>query len=181
MSRLVILDRDGVINEDSPAFIKSLSEWIPLPGSLDAIARLKKAGFVVAVATNQSGIARGLFDEDTLATMHARLEQLLAERGCALDMIVWCPHGPDDGCDCRKPQPGLYHRIASETGLPLEEAIVIGDSRRDIEAAERVGARALLVLTGKGRDTLEGGGLPDDTLVFADLASAADAVIAGTI
>ena len=106
---------------------------------------------------------------------------LLAERGCTLDIIVWCPHGPDDGCDCRKPQPGLYHRIASETGFPLEDAVVIGDSRRDIEAAVQVGARPVLVLTGKGRDTRDSGNLPDDTLVFADLASAADAVIAGAV
>lgn len=181
MSRLVILDRDGVINEDSPDFIKSLSEWVPLPGSLDAIARLKKAGFVVTVATNQSGIARGLLDEETLAAMHARLAALLAERGCALDMIAWCPHGPDDDCGCRKPRPGLYRRIARELGLPLGGALVIGDSRRDIEAAERVGARPVLVLTGKGLATRDSGDLPDDTAIFADLASAADAVIAGTI
>ncbi|WP_287918425.1 HAD-IIIA family hydrolase, partial [Tibeticola sp.] len=111
-SRLVILDRDGVINADSDAYIKSAEEWQPLPGSLDAIARLKAAGWRVAVATNQSGLARGLFDRAALDAMHQKFADLLAERGAAVDLIVWCPHGPDAGCDCRKPRPGLLHRIA---------------------------------------------------------------------
>lgn len=179
--RLVILDRDGVINQDSPDYIKSLAEWIPIPGSLDAIARLRKAGIVVAVATNQSGIARGLFDEDALGAMHARLAALLAERGCALDMIAYCPHGPDDNCDCRKPRPGLYHAISRELQMPLRGAVIIGDSLRDLEAAEAVGARPVLVLTGKGRATRDHGGLPSGTVVLDDLATAVDALIAGDL
>ena len=176
--RLVILDRDGVINEDSPDYIKSLDEWIPIPGSLDAIARLKQAGFAVAVATNQSGVARGLFDADALAAMHARLEGLLADRGCALDLIVYCPHGPDDGCDCRKPRPGLYHEISRKLRMPLRDAVIVGDSLRDLEAALQVEAKPVLVLTGKGRTTRDRGPLPPGTEVYPDLAAAVDALVA---
>jgi D-glycero-D-manno-heptose 1,7-bisphosphate phosphatase len=179
MSRpLVILDRDGVINEDSPDYIKSLREWIPLAGSLDAIARLKHAGYPVAVATNQSGLARGLFDQAALDAMHERLRALLAARHSQLDMIAFCPHGPDDGCDCRKPRPGLYRRISETLGLPLAGAVVIGDSGRDLEAAVTVGARPVLVLTGKGEATRDKGGLPDGTLVCRDLAAAVDRLLA---
>lgn len=175
--RLVILDRDGVINEDSPDYIKSPDEWIPIAGSLDAIARLKRAGFAVAVATNQSGLARGLFDRPTLDAMHEKLRHLLAEHGGSLDTIAYCPHGPDDGCDCRKPRAGLYHQISRALGLPLEDALIVGDSGRDLEAARAVGARPILVLTGKGRATRDAGGLPEGTLVYADLATAVDALV----
>ena len=175
---LVILDRDGVINEDSPDYIKSLEEWIPLAGSLDAIARLKHAGYPVAVATNQSGLARGLFDQAALDAMHGRLQGLLAERHCRLDMIAFCPHGPDDGCDCRKPRPGLYRRISETLGLPLSDAVVIGDSGRDLEAAVAVGARPVLVLTGKGAATRKSGGLPKGTLVCRDLTAAVNQLMA---
>lgn len=174
---LVILDRDGVINRDSPNFIKSLEEWIPIEGSLDAIARLKEAGFAVAVATNQSGLARGLFGREELEAMHGRLGDLLAERGCQLDHIAICPHGPDDGCDCRKPRPGLYRQIADNLNLPLDQAWVIGDSLRDLEAAAAVDARPILVLTGKGQGTLDAGGLPAGTEVFANLSEAADSLL----
>ena len=178
MSRqLVILDRDGVINEDSPDYIKSLEEWIPVAGSLDAIARLKRAGYAVAVATNQSGVARGLFDVATLDRMHAELGRLLAGRGCALDAIAYCPHGPDDGCDCRKPRPGLYHQISRRLDLPLEGAIIVGDSRRDLEAAQAVGAVPVLVLTGKGTATRDTGRLPEGTRVYADLAAVVDDLV----
>ena len=178
---LVILDRDGVINEDSPHYIKSPAEWIPIPGSLDAIARLKHAGFTVAVATNQSGIARGLFDLAALDAMHAKLDGLLAERGCALDMIAYCPHGPDDGCDCRKPRLGLYRTIGEKLKKPLAGAVIVGDSLRDIEAARTVGATPVLVLTGKGRRTFETTDLPDGTAVYDDLAAAADDIISGRL
>ncbi|RPE72557.1 D-alpha,beta-D-heptose 1,7-bisphosphate phosphatase [Tibeticola sediminis] len=176
-SRLVILDRDGVINADSDAYIKSAEEWQPLPGSLDAIARLKAAGWRVAVATNQSGLARGLFDRAALDAMHQKFADLLAERGAAVDLIVWCPHGPDAGCDCRKPRPGLLHRIAEQLQIPLEGAVAIGDSLRDLEAAVAVGAEPWLVRTGKGERTLAKGGLPAGTRVYADLAAAVDALL----
>ena len=130
---LVILDRDGVINEDSPDFIKSVAEWIPIPGSLDAIARLKHAGFAVAVATNQSGLARGLLTTADLDAMNARLEALLRERGCGLARIAWCPHGPDDGCDCRKPRPGMLEQLAHHFDTSLAGVPVIGDSLRDLD------------------------------------------------
>lgn len=176
--RLVILDRDGCINEDSPHYIRSLEEWIPIPGSIEAIARLKHAGFRVAVATNQSGLARGYFSPHDLEAMHARLRELLAARGAELDYIAYCPHGPDEGCACRKPAPGLYHEISQHLGIPLAGAAVIGDSRRDLDAAAAVGARPILVLTGKGRETLRGGGLPEGARVYDSLAEAADALIA---
>ncbi len=169
---LVILDRDGVINQDSPHFIKTMAEWIPIPGSLDGIAQLKHAGFTVAVATNQSGLARGLLARSDLEAMHARLAELLADRDCQLDFIAVCPHGPDDGCDCRKPKPGLYRQISARLNLPLEGAWVIGDSKRDLDAAAAVGAQPLLVLTGKGHATRNQGGLPEGTRVFENLASA---------
>ncbi|MFP4295181.1 MAG: D-glycero-beta-D-manno-heptose 1,7-bisphosphate 7-phosphatase, partial [Halothiobacillaceae bacterium] len=158
--RLIILDRDGVINQDSDEYVKSVDEWIPLPGALEAIARLKQAGWTVAVATNQSGIAHGLFDEDALRAMHEKMARLLAELGARIDYITWCPHGPDDGCDCRKPRPGLYQQIARHFDCSLENVPVVGDSARDLEAAVAVGARPVLVLTGKGARTRSQADLP---------------------
>lgn len=177
-NKLVILDRDGVINEDSDDFIKSPEEWVPLPGSLEAIARLKQAGWTVCIATNQSGIARGLFDEATLHAMHDKLASLLAEHGAAVDDITWCPHGPGSTCRCRKPLPGMYEEIAGRFGCTLVGVPVIGDSLRDLEAAVAAGARPLLVRTGKGERTLAKGGLPDNTQVFDDLAHAVEALLA---
>ena len=176
--RLVILDRDGCINEDSPDYIRSPDEWIPIPGSIEAIARLKHAGFTVAVATNQSGLARGYFDIATLEAMHAKLRALLGAMNADVDYIAHCPHGPDEGCDCRKPAPGLYREISDALRMPLVGVPVIGDSRRDLEAAAAVGAQPLLVLTGKGRDTMKKGRLPEGTRVYDNLAQAADALIA---
>ena len=177
--RLVILDRDGVINEDSDAFVKSVAEWQPLPGSIEAIARLWAAGFTVAVATNQSGIARGLFDRDELDAMHAKLTGLVADAGGRIDRIVVCPHGPDEGCDCRKPKPGLLLELGRHYGLLLDGVPVVGDSRRDLEAAIAVGARPILVRTGKGSRTEAG---LDDALasvdVYDDLADVADDLVA---
>jgi D-glycero-D-manno-heptose 1,7-bisphosphate phosphatase len=176
--KLVILDRDGVINEDSDAFIKSPEEWVPLPGSIEAIARLKKAGWTVGIATNQSGIARGLFDEATLQAMHDKLAALLAEHGVAVDYITFCPHGPGSSCRCRKPLPGMYEEIAEHFGCSLSGVPVIGDSLRDLEAAIAAGARPMLVRTGKGERALAKGGLPADTPVFDDLAQAVEALLA---
>lgn len=172
--KLIILDRDGVINEDSDAFVKSLDEWIPIPGSIEAIARLSKAGWTIAVATNQSGLARGYFSEATLQTMHDQLQRLVAEQGGQIALIRHCPHGPEDGCDCRKPLPGLYRQIASELGLHSLNGIpTVGDSLRDLQAGTAVGCTPWLVRTGKGEKTVAGE-LPAGTRVFDNLAAVAD-------
>ncbi|UCE89299.1 MAG: D-glycero-beta-D-manno-heptose 1,7-bisphosphate 7-phosphatase [Pseudomonadota bacterium] len=152
--KLIILDRDGVINEDSDDYIKSPAEFIPIPGSLEAIARLNAAGYRVVVASNQSGIARGLFTKTTLDAIHAKLNRLLSEVGGKVDEIFFCPHGPNDGCNCRKPNPGLLHEIGRAYEVDLHDTVVIGDSLRDLQAAQTVGARAVLVRTGKGMLTL---------------------------
>lgn len=175
--KLVILDRDGVINEDSDNFIKSVDEWVPLPGSLEAIARLKGAGFAVALATNQSGVARGLFSLAELKAMHGKLADLLGELGATVDAIEFCPHGPDEGCDCRKPLPGMYQRIAARFHVDLAGVPVIGDSLRDLEAAKTVEAQPMLVKTGKGERTIKAGGLPEGTRIFDHLADAVDYLI----
>jgi D-glycero-D-manno-heptose 1,7-bisphosphate phosphatase len=148
--RLVILDRDGVINEDSADFIKSPDEFIPIPGALEAIAALNSAGFTVVIATNQSGLARGLFDDEDLDDIHAKLDVLLAEHGGSIDAVFLCPHGPDDGCDCRKPAPGLLRQIAAHYGVDLSGVPAVGDSIRDLQAASTAGAMPVLVRTGNG-------------------------------
>lgn len=171
--KLIVLDRDGVINEDSDAFIKTLDEWIPLPGSIEAIARLSRAGWQVCIATNQSGLARGLFDTATLDSMHDRLRELVAGQGGRIELILHCPHGPDDGCECRKPKPGLFRQIADYYGYSdLAGVPAVGDSLRDLQAGAALGATPYLVRTGKGAVTLERP-LPPGTLVFADLSSVA--------
>jgi D-glycero-D-manno-heptose 1,7-bisphosphate phosphatase len=175
--RFVVLDRDGVINHESDDFIKSPDEWRPLAGSLDAIATLTGAGFRVIVATNQSGVSRGLFDLETLDEIHAKMSDAVRAAGGELHGIFFCPHGPDDGCDCRKPQPGLLRQIETQFGCSLEGQPVIGDSARDLESAAAVGAQAILVRTGNGAATEKS--LPDngDTPVFDDLAAAARSLI----
>ncbi|WP_409278943.1 D-glycero-beta-D-manno-heptose 1,7-bisphosphate 7-phosphatase [Pseudomonas defluvii] len=174
--KLLIIDRDGVINEDSDAYIKSVEEWIPIPGSIEAIAQLSKAGWTVAVATNQSGIARGYYPTATLDAMHERLRGLVAELGGEVGLIVHCPHGPDDGCDCRKPKPGMLKTIAAHYAVELAGLWFVGDSKGDLEAALAVDAQPVLVKTGKGERTLSKG-LPAGTLVFEDLAAVARALI----
>ncbi len=149
----IILDRDGVINQDSDAFIKHPGEWIPIPGSLEAIARLNQAGYRVIVASNQSGLARGLFDKTALEAIHAKMESSLKQQGGMLDGIYYCPHGPDDDCSCRKPKPGLLQQIAEDMGLDSIDSILVGDSLRDLQAAQAVGIKPVLVLTGKGKKT----------------------------
>lgn len=151
---LVVLDRDGVINEDSDAYIKSPDEWIAIPGSLEAIARLNQAGIRVVVATNQSGIGRGMFSLETLNAMHAKLLTSLARVGGHIDGIFFCPHSPDDGCSCRKPKPGLLLEIAERFAQSLSGVPFIGDSPSDLAAARAVGAEPILVRTGKGERTL---------------------------
>ena len=174
--KLVILDRDGVINEDSDAYIKSVQEWIPIPGSIEAIAQLSKAGWTVAVATNQSGIARGYYDLATLDAMHARLRKLVAEQGGEVGLIVYCPHGPDERCDCRKPKPGMLRTIASHYAVDLRGIWFVGDSKGDLEAAVAVDSQPVLVMTGKGHKT-RSHPLPAGTLIFDDLAAVAAELI----
>jgi len=176
-SKLVILDRDGVINHDSDDFIKSVDEWIPLPGSLEAMARLTQAGWTVTVATNQSGLARGLYDEAALEAMHQKMRDLLAAHGGRVDYLVYCPHGPNEESTCRKPLPGMYIEIAAHFACSLNGVPVIGDSLRDLEAAVAVSAQPILVRTGKGERTLTKGGLPENTPVFDDLAAAVEALL----
>ncbi|HYT47798.1 MAG TPA: D-glycero-beta-D-manno-heptose 1,7-bisphosphate 7-phosphatase [Burkholderiales bacterium] len=174
--KLVILDRDGTINHDSDNYIKSPDEWRPIEGSLDAIARLTQAGYRIAVATNQSGIARKLFDTRTLFAIHDKLQRAVAQAGGRIDAFFFCPHAADSSCECRKPKPGMLLEIARRFNVPLEEVYVVGDARRDVEAAAAAAARPVLVLTGKGRQTRAEGELPRGTEVFADLAAFAERI-----
>lgn len=144
-TRLVLIDRDGVINRDSASYIKSAEEWVPLPGSLEAIAQLTRAGFEVVVVTNQSGIARGLFSEETLADIHAAMRQAVAAAGGRIAAVLHCPHHPDDGCDCRKPKPTLLLAAAAKFDVPIDGVPFIGDKASDVEAALAAGARPILV------------------------------------
>jgi D-glycero-D-manno-heptose 1,7-bisphosphate phosphatase len=170
--KLIILDRDGVINFDSAQFIKSPEEWKPIPGSLEAIARLNQAGYRVVLATNQSGVGRGLFDMATLNAIHDKMHKMVGQAGGRIDALFYCPHAADSSCECRKPKPGMMHEIARRFNVSLAGVPAIGDSLRDLEAAAAVGAQPILVLTGKGEKTRAAGGLPQGTLVFADMAEA---------
>ena len=170
--KLVILDRDGVINHDSDQYLKSPEEWKPIPGSLAAIARLNQAGYRVVVASNQSGVGRGLFETDTLMAIHDKMIKALAQVGGRIDAIFFCPHTHADNCECRKPKPGMYKEIAARFNADLAGVPAVGDSMRDLQAALAVGAQPMLVLTGKGRKTQVDPELPPGTPVFADLAAA---------
>jgi len=176
--KLVILDRDGVVNFDSEHFSKNPDEWKPIPGSLEAIARLNQAGYRVVIATNQSGIGRGLFDMATLNAIHDKMHKALAQMGGRIDALFFCPHAADSRCDCRKPKPGMFEEIGKRFNLDLTGVPAIGDSLRDLQAAVATGAQPILVRTGKGEKTLEAGDLPEGTLVFADLAEAARYLVA---
>ena len=178
---LIILDRDGVINEDSDEFIKSPDEWQPLPGSLEAIAQLKNAGWQVVVATNQSGIARKLFDLDTLHAIHDKMHSLAHEYGGGIDAVFFCPHGPKDDCDCRKPLPGLFEQISKRLNTKLDNVPCIGDSLRDIQAAQAAGGQPILVRTGKGTTTLYNEKGIDDVPVYCDLKQAVHALLNGSL
>ena len=167
---LIILDRDGVINQDSDDFIKSPEEWLPIEGSLEAIAQLNQAGYRVVVITNQSGIARGLFNVDALSQIHNKMRRMLAQVGGHVEAILYCPHGPDDNCQCRKPKAGLFEDLANRLRIDLTDVYAVGDSLRDLQAASLVGARPILVKTGKGKRTLEQG-IPDGIPVYENLAS----------
>lgn len=181
MMKLIILDRDGVINEDSDEYIKSPDEFIPIPGSLEAIARLNHAGYMVLVATNQSGIARNFFTMDTLTQIHDKLKRLLNAYGGRIDGIFFCPHGPDDHCNCRKPKPGLYAEIAQRLETDLTGVPAIGDSLRDLQAAQQVGATPVLVRTGKGERTLAKGEGLEGIPVYDNLADYVDHLLRGQL
>jgi D-glycero-D-manno-heptose 1,7-bisphosphate phosphatase len=172
--KLVILDRDGTINHDSEQFIKSPNEWRPLEGSLEAIARLAQANYRIVVATNQSGIARGLFDTATLVAIHDTLQRAVMQAGGRIDAFFFCPHSADSACACRKPQPGMLLEVARRFNISLKDTYMVGDALRDVEAAAAAGAKPVLVLTGRGRRTQDEGRLPAGTVVFENLAAFAE-------
>jgi D-glycero-D-manno-heptose 1,7-bisphosphate phosphatase len=167
--KLIILDRDGVINVDSDAFIKTPDEWVPIPGSLEAIARLNQAGYRIAVASNQSGIGRGLFDMATLNAMHVKMNRAAAAVGGRIDAVFFCPHTAEDHCECRKPKPGLLQMIIERFEIDPAATPVVGDALRDLQAGAALGFPTHLVLTGKGKKTLAAGGLPEGAQVHDDL------------
>ena len=176
--KLIILDRDGVINEDSEEYIKHPDEWIAIAGSLQAIARLHQAGWTIAIASNQSGLARGYFDVATLASIHQKLRRELAHFGGAIDAFFVCPHGPGDGCSCRKPLPGLFHDIAHRYDVSLAGVPAVGDSLRDLQASHAAGSTPWLVQTGNGPRTLAQGDLPRGTRLADSLAAMVDQLLA---
>ena len=176
--KLVILDRDGVINQDSDQFIKNTTEWKAIPGSLEAIAKLNHAGYRVVVASNQSGIGRGLLDMGALNAINDKMYRVLAQVGGHIDALFYCPHAAEANCDCRKPKPGMFIDIAQRFNVDLAGVPSVGDSLRDLQAAVAAGAQPMLVLTGKGANTEAAGGLPDGTPVFVDLAEAVRHIVA---
>lgn len=182
---LVILDRDGVINRDSDAYIRNLEQWIPIPGSIEAIAELSRAGCTVVVATNQSGLARGYFSLDEMERIHSKLHELVEERGGRIAGIFYCPHLPDAQCNCRKPATGLLEAIEQDLNVSAAGAHFVGDSLKDLQCAQRYGCQPVLVKTGKGPQTLERLADPNTDLnnprgipVYADLAQASAAILA---
>ncbi len=176
-TKLVILDRDGVINHDSDQYIKSPEEWRPIPRALEAIARLNQHGYTVAVATNQAGIARGLFDMKTLNAIHQKLHTSAQAVGAHIAAIFFCPHAAEEYCDCRKPRPGMLKAIGQRFDVSLRGVPLVGDSLRDLQAGFEVGCAPYLVKTGKGERTLDKGGLPPGTQVFDELAAVVDRLL----
>ncbi len=185
--KTIILDRDGVINQDSDDFIKSVDEWQPIPGSLEAIALLHRHGFRVVVITNQSGVARGLFSLATLNEIHRHMLNETRAKGGLIEAVFFCPHGPDEGCNCRKPATGMFRDVAARLKIEMSGVPAVGDSMRDLQAAQEVGALPVLVKTGKGRKTLkmlkkdDSPLSPEEVKDFKDLASFTDALLAGEL
>ena len=175
--KLVILDRDGVINYDSEGYIKGPDEWRPIPGSLEAITRLNQAGYHVVLATNQSGVGRGLFEVSTLNAIHDKMHRALSQIGGRIDAIFFCPHAQEADCNCRKPKSGLLEEIAKRFNVDLKGVPAIGDSLRDLMAFDAVGAAPILVLTGKGEKTRSEGQLPAGTEIFPNLAEAVQSIV----
>jgi len=170
MTKMIILDRDGVINHDSVDYIKSAEEWMPIAGSLEAISQLKKAGYLVTIATNQSGIGRGLFSEKTLRDIHAKMTQMLTMQGTSIDGIYYCPHHPQKNCLCRKPQPGLLLSIAKDFDIDLTKTPFVGDKISDIKTAELARAKPILLKTGQGEYVIQNNPEVAYVPVFDDLA-----------
>ena len=166
MNKLIILDRDGVINEDSDEYVKSVDEWIPIPGSIEAITDLSRAGYQVVIATNQSGLARGYFSESELLAMHQKMIDLVESCGGVISTILFCPHGPDDQCNCRKPEPGMIIELCQKYSASPAETWVIGDSLRDLQAGKAGGCMTALVRTGKGEKTFQT--IKEKTVTFKD-------------
>ena len=175
--KLVILDRDGVINQDSADFIKNPNEWIPIPDSLESIARLNQHGFSVIIATNQSGIGRGLFDIETMNAINKKMLDLLAQVGGHIDAIFYCPHTEDANCKCRKPKSGMLEEISTRFGVNLKNIPAVGDATRDLKAYQSVGAQPILVKTGKGEDTFVSKDYPKNTWIFYNLSQAVDKIL----
>ena len=180
--KLIILDRDGTINEDRDDFVKSPEEWVPIPGALEAIARLNHAGWHTVIATNQSGIGRGTYDMAALNGMHVKMNRLLAKQGGRIDAVFFCPHAPGDQCLCRKPLPGLFEQIRERFGVDLDKVPVVGDTLRDLQAGSAVGCIPHLVRTGKAAllDATQLKLLCDQvpgTVVHADLTAFAEHII----
>ena len=177
--KLVILDRDGVINFDSDQYIKTPEEWKPIPQSLEAIARLNHMGYRVVVATNQSGVGRGLFDMSTLNTINDKMYRSLANVGGRIDALFFCPHISESRCNCRKPKPGMLLSIAERFNVDLNNVPFVGDSLKDLQAASSVGALPILVKTGKGEQTAKNDQLPKTTIQFVDLNEAVKHITSG--
>jgi len=179
--KLIVIDRDGTLNQDPEDYLRSADDWLPLPGAVDAVARLNQAGWRVVIASNQAGIGRGLFDVATLNEIHARMHKALAEAGGRVEAVFFCPHAPEDECDCRKPAPGLFLQISQRLGVPAAQLVAVGDSVRDAQAALAAGCEAHLVLTGQSLAHRDGSlppGLPAGVSIHQDLAAFADAIVA---
>ena len=179
MARLILLDRDGVVNFDSPDYIKDAGEWVPIPGSLEAIVALRKGGFKVAICTNQAGVGRGILSLSALCAIHDKLHDSLRRLGGELDALTYCPHHPDDGCRCRKPAPGMLLDTMAELHAEPSESTFVGDSLKDIEAARAAGCAAVLVRTGNGRDT-ESAARALGAEVFDDLSAFSRALLSSS-
>jgi len=176
--KLIILDRDGVINHDSTEYIKSVDEWQAIPGSLQAISNLSRNGYRIVVATNQAGLARGKLNIESLNAIHRKMQNHLLQFGGKIEAIFFCPHGPNDGCKCRKPKPGLYTDIARRLNVLLDEVYAVGDSLTDVDAAISAGARPILVKTGNGQLIVDKGEVPENVPVYDDLAEFVDTLLA---
>ncbi len=174
---LIILDRDGVINYDSADFIKSADEWIPIPGSIEAISRLSQNGYRIIIVSNQSGLSRKKFTIDDLNEIHQKMIMHLGQYGGSIEAIVFCPHGPRQGCDCRKPKPGMLFDIAKRLRISLKDIYFVGDSQRDLDAAQAAGAKPVLVRTGNGALLDDSGSVPVDVPVYTDLAEFVDTLL----
>ena len=173
-TKLIILDRDGVINLAPESAVRSPDEWVPIEGSLEALARLKQADYCVVIATNQSGLGQGLYNLDTLNAIHRKMHHAAMSAGAEIDAIFFCPHTTNDNCDCRKPRDGMFSEIASRYEIKLKGVPSVGDSLRDLQASYISGCTPYLVLTGKGKNTLDAGGLPPGTMIYPNLSAVVD-------